>query len=161
MEKEETVIDETINAQLPTTEPILKKQEDEFHSFGRRIIYADYTEDELDAPTIAKILNDSFWIHKDGNHAVSFNVCKLRHQTTFDNIISIDSSWHSVTWVSPDWIVVVVLNVCNVIEEGFVKEPFAILSFFRFNLHAHRQTGNRSSRMNHWVRWKMSPQWAQ
>ena len=72
MEKEETVIDETINAQLPTTEPILKKQEDEFHSFGRRIIYADYTEDELDAPTIAKILNDSFWIHMQNANEINY-----------------------------------------------------------------------------------------
>ena len=97
-----------------------------FESFGCFIKTFDFD-------SLAVSVNDSLWIHEDGNHAVSFDVGKLRHQAAFNNVISINAAWHSVTWLSPDWVVVIVLNVGDVIEESFVQESFAVFSFFWLN----------------------------
>ena len=51
-------------AQRPTDTPVPAIiGPKEVRLFGRKVIYADYTEDEMNADTIAKILNDVFSVH--------------------------------------------------------------------------------------------------
>ncbi len=57
------VVEEETTAQRPTTQPITTIKNDEPLFYGRKIIYADYTEDEMNEETITQILNDYFSIH--------------------------------------------------------------------------------------------------
>ena len=51
-------------AEIPTSSPKnIYQGPQENYLFGRKVIYADYTEDQMDAKTIAKILDDVFSIH--------------------------------------------------------------------------------------------------
>ena len=61
-------------------------------------------------------------------------IAKGMKKAAFYNVVAVEAAWHSFPWFSPDWIVVVVLNVCNVIENCFVHKPLTIFSFFWFNL---------------------------
>ncbi len=58
----ETVQEESA-AQRPTNQPMVTIKTDDPLFYGRRVIYADYTEDEMDEQTITQILNDCFSIH--------------------------------------------------------------------------------------------------
>ena len=60
--EQEVKQDET-SAQRPTDQPIATVKVEDPIFYGRRVIYADYTEDEMNEQTIAQILNDYFSIH--------------------------------------------------------------------------------------------------
>lgn len=69
MENQETVVEqetitENTTAQVPTEQPAtVRIGPDERRLFGRKIIYADYKEEEMNEDTISKILNDVFSVH--------------------------------------------------------------------------------------------------
>ena len=86
----------------------------------------------LDFYSFAVAVDNSLWIHKDCKRCISFDVSKLWKQAAFDYVITIKSSWHSFPRFTPNWIVVVVTDVCNVIQNCFVHKPLTKLSFFRF-----------------------------
>lgn len=73
---EEKVIDETNieNAQIPTSAPAQKHLNgpDERYLFGRKVIYADYKEEDMNADTIAKILNDVFSLHLQNSNEIDY-----------------------------------------------------------------------------------------
>lgn len=78
MENQETITTETTvgennNAQVPTTTPSdIKIGPGEYRMFGRKIIYADYTEDQMNEQTIAKILNDVFSVHLQNANEIDY-----------------------------------------------------------------------------------------
>lgn len=72
MENEE-VIKETTNAEIPKDTPVQAKiGPQETRLFGRKIIYADYTEDEMNEETITKILNDVFSVHLQNANEIDY-----------------------------------------------------------------------------------------
>ena len=44
----------------------------ELYTFGRKIIYADYLEEDMDAGTIKKILNDVFSVHLSNSSEIDY-----------------------------------------------------------------------------------------
>ncbi len=66
------VNEEEISAQRPTEQPTIPGKAEEPLFFGRRVIYADYTEDEMNEKTIAEILNDCFWIHQQNAYEIDY-----------------------------------------------------------------------------------------
>ena len=72
MENEE-VIKETTNAEIPTDTPVQAKIGPiEQRLFGRKIIYADYEENEMNEQTITKILNDVFSVHLQNANEIDY-----------------------------------------------------------------------------------------
>lgn len=76
MEKEEikpteTPVEDNTNAQLPTKEPYAPKYDDT-RLYGRKIIYADYEPENMNAETITKILNDVFSIHLQNSREIDY-----------------------------------------------------------------------------------------
>ena len=59
----ETQVVEDTNAERPKSAPIVPIGPGEARLFGRKVIYADYEEHEMNEETIAKILNDVFSVH--------------------------------------------------------------------------------------------------
>lgn len=59
----ETQVVEDTNAERPKSAPIVPIGPGEVRLFGRKVIYADYEEHEMNEETIAKILNDVFSVH--------------------------------------------------------------------------------------------------
>lgn len=72
MENEETKIEET-TAQIPTSSPTnIYVGPTDTYLFGRKVIYADYKEEEMNASTIAKILNDVFGVHLENASEIDY-----------------------------------------------------------------------------------------
>lgn len=76
MEKEEikpteTPVEDNSNAQLPTKEPYAPVYDDT-RLYGRKIIYADYDPEEMNAETITKILTDVFSIHLQNSREIDY-----------------------------------------------------------------------------------------
>ena len=64
---------ENNTAQRPTSTPIPARiGPQEVRMFGRKVIYADYTEDEMNEDTIAKILNDVFSVHLQNSNEIDY-----------------------------------------------------------------------------------------
>ena len=60
----EATVQENSNAQIPTSTPNNTPiGPGEYRMFGRKVIYADYREEDMNAETIKKILNDVFSVH--------------------------------------------------------------------------------------------------
>ena len=61
------------NATIPTSTPIPPRiGPQECRLFGRKVIYADYTEDEMNEETITKILNDVFSVHLENANEIDY-----------------------------------------------------------------------------------------
>ena len=71
MKTTETPVENNTNAQLPTKEPYALVREDT-RLYGRKIIYADYEPEEMDAYTITKILTDVFSIHLQNSNEIDY-----------------------------------------------------------------------------------------
>lgn len=72
VEQETTEETEESTAQRPTTEPMINIKKDETLLFGRHVIYADYTEDEMNEETITQILNDYFSVHLQNANEIEY-----------------------------------------------------------------------------------------
>lgn len=60
---------------IPTSTPPTNNKlngPDEMYLFGRKIIYADYKEEDINANTIAKILNDVFSLHLQNSNEIDY-----------------------------------------------------------------------------------------
>ena len=60
---------------IPTSTPPTNNKlngPDEMYLFGRKIIYADYKEEDMNADTIAKILNDVFSLHLQNSNEIDY-----------------------------------------------------------------------------------------
>lgn len=66
--------DENINnAERPTDTPIIRNiGPSELRLFGRKIIYADYNEDDMNVDTITKIMNDVFSVHMQNANEIDY-----------------------------------------------------------------------------------------
>ena len=53
-------------------QPVVSIGPNEYRLFGRKIIYADYKEEEMNAKTIEKILNDVFSIHLQNSNEIDY-----------------------------------------------------------------------------------------
>lgn len=69
--KETEVVEENSNAQLPTSTPLLPTQ-NEVRLYGRHVIYADYTEEQMNEQTITQILSDVFSIHLRNSNEIKY-----------------------------------------------------------------------------------------
>ena len=64
---------EETNAQIPTSTPIPPRIGPlERRLFGRKVIYADYREEDMNADTITKILNDVFSVHLENANEIDY-----------------------------------------------------------------------------------------
>lgn len=69
-ENEQTNID---NLERPTDTPIIRNiGPSELRLFGRKIIYADYNEDDMNVDTITKIMNDVFSVHMQNANEIDY-----------------------------------------------------------------------------------------
>lgn len=69
----EVIVEENTNAQLPTSTPTnIPIGPIEYRMFGRKVIYADYTEDEMNENIIKKILNDVFSVHLQNANEIDY-----------------------------------------------------------------------------------------
>lgn len=66
--------DENINnAERPTNIPVIRNiGPSELRLFGRKIIYADYNEDDMNVDTITKIMNDVFSVHMQNANEIDY-----------------------------------------------------------------------------------------
>lgn len=65
--------EEQTSAQVPTNTPVqVKIGPLEWRLFGRKVIYADYTEEEMNTETITKILNDVFSVHLQNSNEIDY-----------------------------------------------------------------------------------------
>ena len=69
----ETAVENNTNVERPSSVPISTViGPQEWYMFGRKTIYADYTEDQMNAQTIAKILNDVFSVHLQNSNEIDY-----------------------------------------------------------------------------------------
>ena len=69
----EEVKEEKVNANIPTqTMTNVRIGPQEMRLFGRKIIYADYKQDEMNENTISKILNDVFSVHLNNSLEIDY-----------------------------------------------------------------------------------------
>lgn len=69
----ETTAEQNTNAQIPTAKPVnVPIGPGETRLFGRKIIYADYTEEQMNEDTITKILNDVFSVHLQNSSEIDY-----------------------------------------------------------------------------------------
>lgn len=74
MENQENLgVEEVTKAQRPTERPIPARiGPAEMRLFGRKVIYADYEEEDMNAETITKILNDVFQVHLQNSNEIDY-----------------------------------------------------------------------------------------
>lgn len=61
------------NIQRPATQPFIGQiAPKEIRLFGRKIIYADYNEDDMNVDTITKIMNDVFSVHMQNANEIDY-----------------------------------------------------------------------------------------
>ena len=69
----EPIVDDNTNITRPTDTPVQKNiGPQEWRLFGRKIIYADYEENEMNEQTISKILNDVFSVHLQNANEIDY-----------------------------------------------------------------------------------------
>ena len=69
----ETTVENNTNVERPSSTPISTViGPQEWYMFGRKTIYADYTEEQMNAQTIAKILNDVFSVHLENSNEIDY-----------------------------------------------------------------------------------------
>ena len=62
-----------VTAQRPTDTPAtIKVGPEEYRLFGRKVIYADYKPEDMNAETITKILNDVFSVHLQNSNEIDY-----------------------------------------------------------------------------------------
>ena len=72
-ENNDVLIENSENIQRPTSQPyIWQIAPKEIRLFGRKIIYADYNEEDMNTDTITKIMNDVFTVHMENANEIDY-----------------------------------------------------------------------------------------